>query len=516
MSGFPSPTQAGVAGNFTVTILDAFGNTATGYRGTIHFSSSDVQAVLPANYTFTAADNGVHTFSATLKTAGSRSLIATDTVISSITGSQTVTVQSAAASTAVVSGFPSPAQAGVAGNLSVTILDAFGNTATGYRGTIHFSSSDVQAVLPANYTFAAADNGVHTFSATLKTTGSRSLIATDTVISSITGSQTVTVQSAAASTAVVSGFPSPAQAGVAGNLSVIILDAFGNTATGYRGTIHFSSSDVQAVLPANYTFTAADNGVHTFSATLKTSGSQTLVATDTATSSVAGNETVTVQPAVASNLRVSGFPSPTQAGVAGNFTVTILDAFGNTATGYRGTIHFSSSDVQAVLPANYTFTAADNGVHTFSATLKTAGSRSLIATDTVISSITGSQTIAIQPAAAHSLLESGFPSPTQAGATGNITVTALDAFGNPLTASVPRPDHVVVVVEENHSFDEIVGNTNEAPYLNSLAQAGAVFTNSFGTSHPSQPNYLALFSGSTQGVTDDGTYFFSAPTWPVH
>ena len=79
MAGFPSPIQAGVAGNFTVTALDAFGNIATGYGGTIHFTSSDGQAVLPANYTFTAGDGGVHTFSATLKTAGSQSLIATDT-----------------------------------------------------------------------------------------------------------------------------------------------------------------------------------------------------------------------------------------------------------------------------------------------------------------------------------------------------------------------------------------------------------------------------------------------------
>lgn len=67
---------------------------------------------------------------------------------------------------------------------------------------------------------------------------------------------------------------------------------------------------------------------------------------------------------------------------------------------------------------------------------------------------------------------------------------------------LPRPDHIVVVVEENKSFSQIVGNP-EAPYINSLARRGALFTHSFGVGHPSQPNYLALFSGSTQGVTDD-------------
>src|SRR5258708_36025068 len=72
------------------------------------------------------------------------------------------------------------------------------------------------------------------------------------------------------------------------------------------------------------------------------------------------------------------------------------------------------------------------------------------------------------------------------------------AFGQ----SIPRPDHVVIVIEENHSYAEIIGSAN-APYINSLAAMGALFTNSFGVTHPSEPNYLALFSGSTQGVTDD-------------
>jgi phosphatidylinositol-3-phosphatase len=64
-------------------------------------------------------------------------------------------------------------------------------------------------------------------------------------------------------------------------------------------------------------------------------------------------------------------------------------------------------------------------------------------------------------------------------------------------------NHIVVVVEENHSYNQIVGNA-DAPYMQSLIQSGALFTNAHGVTHPSQPNYLALFSGSTQEVTDDG------------
>lgn len=55
---------------------------------------------------------------------------------------------------------------------------------------------------------------------------------------------------------------------------------------------------------------------------------------------------------------------------------------------------------------------------------------------------------------------------------------------------------------ENHGYTQIIGNS-QAPYINSLAKQGASFTASHGVTHPSQPNYVALFSGSTQGLTDD-------------
>jgi acid phosphatase len=76
---------------------------------------------------------------------------------------------------------------------------------------------------------------------------------------------------------------------------------------------------------------------------------------------------------------------------------------------------------------------------------------------------------------------------------------------------VPRPAHVVVVVMENHSFADIVGSP-DAPYLTSLAARGADFTHAYAITHPSEPNYLALFSGSTQGVTSDACPVrFAAP-----
>ncbi|MEW6562479.1 MAG: alkaline phosphatase family protein [Pseudomonadota bacterium] len=74
--------------------------------------------------------------------------------------------------------------------------------------------------------------------------------------------------------------------------------------------------------------------------------------------------------------------------------------------------------------------------------------------------------------------------------------------GTAWAEDLPRPDHIVIVVEENRTYAQVIGNP-EAPYINALAQRGALLTQSHGVSYPSQPNYLALFSGSMHGVRDD-------------
>ena len=68
--------------------------------------------------------------------------------------------------------------------------------------------------------------------------------------------------------------------------------------------------------------------------------------------------------------------------------------------------------------------------------------------------------------------------------------------------TVPQFSHIVVVIGENTASGNVYGNAN-APYINALAAAGAKFTNSFAITHPSQPNYIDLFSGNNQGVVND-------------
>ena len=396
LSGMGQSATAGTTQNLTVTLTDSFGNVMTGYVGTVHFTSTDGQAVLPADYTFTAADQGKHTFQVTFKTAGAQSVSATDTANSTLKASANVSVTTSA-QLVVISGLSQSAAAGTAQNVTITVTDSFGNVITGYVGTVHFTSTDGQAVLPADYTFTAADQGKHTFQVTFKTTGAQSVSVTDTANSSLKASANVSVTSSA-QLVVISGLSQSATAGTAQSVTITVTDSFGNVITGYVGTVHFTSTDGQAALPADYTFTAADQGKHTFQVTFKTTGAQSVSVTDTANSTLKASANISVTSS-AQLVVISGLNQSATAGTAQSLTVTVTDSFGNVITGYVGTVHFTSTDGQAVLPVDYTFTAADQGKHTFQVTFKTTGSQLVSVTDTANSSLKASVNVSVTSSA---------------------------------------------------------------------------------------------------------------------
>jgi hypothetical protein len=105
---------------------------------------------------------------------------------------------------------------------------------------------------------------------------------------------------------------------------------------------------------------------------------------------------ITISPASAATLSVAA-PRTTTPGTPAAIQVTAFDPFGNLATDYRGTLHFTSSDKLASLPRNYSFTAADKGAHVFAngATLRTTGSQTIKAVDIATPSIVGSAVIQV-------------------------------------------------------------------------------------------------------------------------
>jgi hypothetical protein len=384
-----SPYTAGTLAGVNVTAVDIYGNRAPSYTGTIHVSSSDAQASLTTDYSFTALDGGTHSFLVMLKTAGSQSFSVADTVDPDFASTQSgIVVIPAPASAFAFAGPPAASTAGTAQSFTITAMDAFGNRAP-YFGEVFFSSSDNQASLPAAYVFTVADAGSHTFTATLKTAGPQTITARDSSVGTPTGAQTVSVTPSAAASFQVAGFPAATTAGVAQSFTVTTRDAFGNVATGYTGTVAFSSSDPITSLPATYTFTAADAGVHTFTAALKRAGTQFIQVNDTVNGSIIGAENgIAVAAAAVSHFAISGPTTVTQ-GVGFKITVSAVDDFGNVNVGYRGAVHLSSTDSTGGTQ-NFTFSNNDNGVHIFSYTFNALAFQTITIVDTTSSSISGS------------------------------------------------------------------------------------------------------------------------------
>ena len=276
----PTAITAGSPVNVTVTAKAASGNVATGYTGTVQFASGDSLAGLPASYTFVAGDHGTHTFSATLKTAGTQYLKATDTVTSTITGTQSgIVVQAAAAQSLTVAGFPTPDTAGVANSFTVTAYDAYSNVATSYTGHRHVRQRRFPRQ-PAGqlHVLSVAIMARTPFSATLKTAGTQYLKATDTVDFDASPAPSPGSSSSppAPSRWRSPGFPAPSRPVSPVTSPSPPTIAYNNIATGYTGTVHFTSTDSSAALPADYTFTSGNAGTQSFTATLQVLGTQTI------------------------------------------------------------------------------------------------------------------------------------------------------------------------------------------------------------------------------------------------
>jgi hypothetical protein len=285
---------------------------------------------------------------------------------------------------------PPTATAGSPFTFTVTAQDVNNATDTTYAGTVHFTSTDGAATLPAN---SMLSSGVGTFTngATLRTAGIRTISATDTVLPVTGTSGPITVSGAAATHLAVSAPPS-ATASSAFNFTVTALDQFNNTATSYAGTVGFTSTDGSATLPANSPLTM---GTGTFSATLRTAGNQTITAND---GSISGTSNA-IAVSTATHFTVAG-PTTAVAGSAFTFTVTALNPNSTVDTAYGGTVRFSSSDGSASLPLDSKLT---NGTGTFSTTLRTTGSMTITANETGNPSVAGtSGPIAVSPSNAFS------------------------------------------------------------------------------------------------------------------
>jgi uncharacterized delta-60 repeat protein len=188
---------------------------------------------------------------------------------------------------------------------------------------------------------------------------------------------TLTVNAAAA-VALQINAPAAVTAGQPFDMTVAAVDPYGNVDTNYVGSFHLGILPEDPDLGIS-AFTPDDHGVVSFAGFgLYQAGVDTIVASG----DLYGQADLTVNPGVAVSLVLSG-PSNATAGVPFSVTVTAYDTYGNVATGYAGTVTFSSDDPAAGLPADYAFQPADQGTQTFQVTLFASGTHRVSVTDTL-------------------------------------------------------------------------------------------------------------------------------------
>ncbi len=227
-----------VAGNsfiFTVQATDSYGNPVSSYSGpsavTTTLSQSDPLSDFPVAGTLFGSGFGLGL--GTLMNAGTYTLTTAGGPFFGTSAPVTVTAASASYFNVAA---PATATAGISVSVTVTAHDSYGNVATGYTGTVMLTSTDPSASLGSSYAFttgAGQDNGVHTFSVTLNTSGSQKIIVTDTTALS------------------------PSIFGVSNTMLVngLNIAAFTPTPTGFTATFN------KPILPANLRLYGSANAV---------------------------------------------------------------------------------------------------------------------------------------------------------------------------------------------------------------------------------------------------------------
>lgn len=283
----PTTAVAGTQFQFTVTVKDFHGVLDSAYRGTIHFTSSDSFAVLPSDYTFTAADAGIHTFMATLQSSGTQTITGTDTSDSTINGSITITVSNPVP---VLTGLGQTSAQEGSSDLSISVTGS-GFSATSvvqWNGTALATSfsdnSHLQATIPAadladegtaNVTVFNPTPGGGTSSPITFTITDANLTATGTPVVATEGA----VLSAQVATFTDANPKAPLSDFSTGTGAVTIDWGDGNQSAG----MVFQPGGIGTMFVVRGTHTYAEDGTQPITVTITDEGSATTTANTSAT-----------------------------------------------------------------------------------------------------------------------------------------------------------------------------------------------------------------------------------------
>jgi hypothetical protein len=294
-----------------------------------------------------------------------------------------ITVNAAQAVTMTISA-PSSTVAGASFSVTVTTKDQLGNVAAGYRGTIHFTSTDhsIGVVLPDDYQFTEADHGTHTFPYVILANATMSpyptITVTDKSDSSLSStSDNIFVDTNYLTNLMFIGLPNSVVAGQLAVVKVQLQDAYGNRfLSESTQTIFLSASSGRWYSDITHKHQIGSTTVEYMqSVTREIYYMSSETGTDTLSASAnkvnSATTSITVLPGPLDHFTITGYPLYVIGGKTcpNNITVTAYDVYNNIKTDYTGEAYFISSDTSATFPytpnQRYTFRAADMGVHSF-------------------------------------------------------------------------------------------------------------------------------------------------------
>ncbi|RXK46859.1 beta strand repeat-containing protein, partial [Aquirufa rosea] len=351
-------------------------------------------------------------------------------------------------------GTPTDQVAGSNVTVTVNAVDDWWNKVNTSTPTVAITTSDANAVRPSN---AALTAGTGTFTLSFRTAGTQTVTATDQAGSSPltanTGSNTLVTagtvnklqvlmpgETAAPGTASgKTGTPTAQTAGTSLNFTVNAVDPYWNVVSSATPTAVITSSDAQATLPSS---SALSSGTKQFALTFKTTGNQTITATDQAATLTANTGSSTVVNSGAANAGMSTL-TPTSASIVANgtstqvLTVTAKDAFGNSISSGGSTVTITKSSGSGTISS-----VTDNNNGTYTATVTSpivVGSGVFVATlgGSSVNNGTGSQTqstVNYITAPASKLVITSISQQT-AGSSFAVTVTLTDDNGNAVNAT---------------------------------------------------------------------------------
>jgi hypothetical protein len=351
------------AGNITLTLTNANGatfggtHTATASGGVAIFEGQSIDRI-GTGYVIHATSGGLAGDTDAFNVGGDRLVVTTEpptSVAPKATFGFTVSIEDGLGT--VDPNFKGPITVALATNPSgATLVATFSGLALSKAGTgyVIFAATGADVVAGLTSPF---DASAPARPSAVGSPGS----ASTTKLKSTTSAKTVTAGDGSFTVTVMAVTPS------------------GQPDSNYAGTVHFTSTDHLAGLPADFTFQASDNGTKTFTVVLKTAGKQSVTIMD-GTRSVTTAK-VTVTPTALAKLAIVGFPSVSFVRQPHTFAVSAVDPFGNVVLGFTGTVRFDTTDPKGSVPATYTFKTTDKSTHKFTATLRSPGTQTITVID---------------------------------------------------------------------------------------------------------------------------------------